>query len=88
MDAIGHMEFAILFAMLDVGVIIVRVAGIFALSETPALATSLAFITMVPSMIPLLTSFIALLKSKRARRPRHGVEMDSESGVVVGEARS
>ena len=82
------MEFAILFAVLDVGVIIVRVVGIFALSETPALATSLAFITMVPSIIPLLTSFIAFLKSKRARRPRDGAEMDSESGVVVEEARS
>ena len=65
----GHVTFTILFATLDIGAVIVRVAGIFALSEMPALAMALVFISMAPSILSLFVYLITTLMSGRGRTP-------------------
>lgn len=69
-DEMGHVTFAVLFTLLDLGVIIVRISGIFALSDTPALAVGLVFITMLPLIFPLLEYPINILKSSMSHAPR------------------
>ena len=74
------MSFAILFAVLDIGFIIVRVAGLAALSGTPGLATTLVLVSMLPPVIlPLLTCMAKLVK-RRKRASDRGDEV--ESGIV------
>lgn len=68
--------------MLDIGFVIVRVAGLVALSGSPALATTLVLVSMSPSVIlPMLTYLARLL------RQRISGEVQMESGTVVDEAR-
>ena len=77
--------FSILFAVLDIGCVIVRVAGLVALSGSTVLATSLVFVGMSASVtFPLLTYPARLLKRKK-RDP--GGEVAMESGTVVDGAR-
>ena len=81
-ENIGYATFAILFAVLDIGFVIVRVAGLVALSGSPALATTLVLVSMSPSVIlPMLTYLARLL------RQRISGEVQMESGTVVDEAR-
>ncbi|KAI9462963.1 hypothetical protein HD554DRAFT_2330317 [Boletus coccyginus] len=64
-ENIGYATFAILFAVLDIGFVIVRVAALVALSGSPAIAASLVLVSMSPSiMIPMLTYIARLLKGK------------------------
>lgn len=74
----GYATFAILFAVLDIGFVIVRIAGLVALSGTPGLATSLVLVSMLPSVIlPLLTYPAKFLKR---RKRESGGEGEVESG--------
>ncbi|KAG6372786.1 hypothetical protein JVT61DRAFT_7186 [Boletus reticuloceps] len=83
-EEMGHMTSTILFTTLDLGVVIVRIAGIFALSETPVLATGLVFTSTVPWIVPLLTFSITTLNSKGSYILGDGAGI--ESGDVVEEA--
>ena len=82
----GYPTFAILFAVLDIGFVIVRVAGLIVLSGSPALSTSLVVVSMSPSLIlPMLTYPARLLKRKK--RESSG-EVDMEVGTVADEIRN
>ena len=81
-EYIGYATFAILFAVLDIGCVIVRVAGLIALSGSPALAASLVLVSMSASItLPLLTYPARLLKR---RKRESGGEVAMESGTVAG----
>ena len=83
-ERIGYAAFAILFAVLDIGCVIVRVAGLIALSGSPALAASLVLVSMSASItLPLLTYPARLLKRKKRES---GGEVAMESGTVAGGA--
>ncbi|KAF8427573.1 hypothetical protein L210DRAFT_3138585 [Boletus edulis BED1] len=73
--------FAILFAVLDIGFVIVRVAGLAALSGSPGLAVGLALISMSPSAILPLLTYPARLVRRRERAPTGDAEMNSETVV-------
>ncbi|KAF9235683.1 hypothetical protein BU15DRAFT_77808 [Melanogaster broomeanus] len=78
-DNMGHATFAILIATLDFGVVVIRVAGIFALCGSSWLATCLIFVCISPTIIvPLL---IYLVKSFR-RRTRQPTIEQGEEGVA------
>ena len=80
-EYIGYATFAILFAVLDIGCVIVRVAGLIALSGSPALATSLVLVSMSASItLPLLTYPARLLKRKKRES---GGEVTMELGAVA-----
>ena len=77
----GYATFSILFAVLDIGFIIVRVTGLVVLSGSPAVAMSLVVISISPSVIlPMLTYPARLLRRKKHRS---GGEVDMEAGTVV-----
>jgi hypothetical protein len=85
-EYIGYAAFAILFAVLDIGCVIVRVAGLIALSGSPALAASLVLVSMSASLIsPLLAYPVRLLKW---RKREYSGEVAMESGTVVDGARN
>ncbi|KAF9219196.1 hypothetical protein BS17DRAFT_789974 [Gyrodon lividus] len=48
MDAIGYETFAIMSAIPELGVMIVRIVEIFAVSESPVVAASLTLVTALP----------------------------------------
>ncbi|KAF8427575.1 hypothetical protein L210DRAFT_3634446 [Boletus edulis BED1] len=80
-DQIGYATFAILFAVLDIGFVIVRVAGFVALSGSPALAVGLVFVTMSPfAILPVLTYPARLLKRRKQELTE---EAKLESGTMV-----
>ncbi|KAG8214825.1 hypothetical protein J3R82DRAFT_9974 [Butyriboletus roseoflavus] len=80
-ENMGYATFAILFGMLDLGFIIVRVAGLIILYGSPALATSLVLVSMSPSIIlPMLTYPARLLKRKK-RESDGEVEMEAASVI-------
>ncbi|KAH0832324.1 hypothetical protein J3R83DRAFT_13337 [Lanmaoa asiatica] len=82
-EHVGYAPFAILFAVLDIGIVIVRVSGLVALSGSPALATSLVLVSMSPSVIlPMLTYPTRLL---RQRKRKSGGEAEVENGTVFVE---
>ena len=70
--------------MLDIGFVIVRVAGLVALSGSPALATSLVLISMSPSVILPMFAYPARLLRQKKREPSEEVEM--ESSIVIDKA--
>ena len=79
------MTFAILFAVLDIGFVIVRITGLVALSGSPALAMGLVLVGMSPSSIlPMLICLVRLLK-RRKRESSGEVDMGSRA-VVDGTA--
>lgn len=78
----GYATFAILFAILDIGFIVVRITGFVALSGSPALAMSLVLISMSPSVIFPFLAYPAKLLRMRSHKSS-GVE-EAESGNVVG----
>ena len=80
-EYIGYATFAILFAVLDIGCVIVRVVGLIALSGSPALAASLVVVSMSASVIPPLLAYPARLLKRRKRNSSGEVAM--ESGTVV-----
>ncbi|KAF8551882.1 hypothetical protein OG21DRAFT_1486644 [Imleria badia] len=82
-EYIGYATFAILFAVLDIGFVIVRVAAFVALSGSSALATSLVLISMSPSVI--LPVFTYLARHLKRRKSESGAEAKMESGAVVDE---
>ena len=65
----GYATFAILFAALDIGFVVVRVTGLVALSGTPGLATTLVLVSFLPSVIPPLLTYSAKLTKRRRRAP-------------------
>ncbi|KAF9234712.1 hypothetical protein BU15DRAFT_78789 [Melanogaster broomeanus] len=74
-DNMGHATFAMLIAMLDFGVVVIRIAEIFALCRS----SCLIFICMAPILIvPLL---IYLVKSFRPRTRQPPIEQ-GEQGVA------
>ncbi|KAF9231079.1 hypothetical protein BU15DRAFT_82852 [Melanogaster broomeanus] len=78
-DNMGHATFAILIATLDFGVVVIRVAGIFALCGSSWLATCLIFACVAPTvLVPLL---IYLVKSFRPRTRQPTIER-GEQGVA------
>jgi len=84
-EHIGYATFAILFAMLDIGFVVVRVVAFVALSGSPGSAVGLALVSMSPSVIlPMLTYPARLLK--RRRRDSDG-EVEMGSGTVVDDTR-
>ncbi|KAH0832243.1 hypothetical protein J3R83DRAFT_13217 [Lanmaoa asiatica] len=85
-EFIGCGTLAFLFAVLDIGIGIVRVAGFVALSGSPTLATSLVLVSMSPSVIlPMFTYLARLLR--RRKRESDG-EVVTGSGAVVDETRN
>ena len=65
----------------DIGCVIVRVAGLVALSGSPTLAMSPVLVSMSATVtLPLLTYPARLLKRKKCKS---GVEVAMESGTVV-----
>lgn len=74
-EDMGYATFAILFAMLDIGFVIVRVAGLVALSGSPALAVGLVVISMSPSVILPMLTYLARLLKQRKRESGGEVEM-------------
>ncbi|KAG8214803.1 hypothetical protein J3R82DRAFT_9947 [Butyriboletus roseoflavus] len=82
-EHIGYATFAIFFAVLDIGFVIVRVAGLGALYGSLALATSLVLVSMSPSTILPMLTYPARLIRQRKRVPSGEVEMGS--GTVVDE---
>ncbi|KAI9464644.1 hypothetical protein HD554DRAFT_2120575 [Boletus coccyginus] len=83
-EHIGYATFAILFAVLDIGFVVVRVVAFVALSGSPGSAVGLALVSMSPSVIlPMLTYPARLLK----RRRRDSGEVEMGSGTVVDETR-
>ena len=76
----GYVTFAILFAVLDIGFVVVRVTGLAALSGSAGLATSLILISMLFSIIlPLLARAAKLVKR---RKRMSGGDDEIESGIV------
>ena len=74
------MTFAILFAVLDIGFVVVRVTGLVALSGSRGLATTLVIVSMLPPVIlPLLARAAKLVKR---RKPASGGGDEVESGIV------
>ena len=65
----GYATFAILVAVLDVGFVVVRIAGLVALSGTPGLAASLVLISMSPSAALSLLTYAGKLARRRERAP-------------------
>lgn len=64
---------------------LLRVTGIFALSDAPALAVGFMFISLLPLIIPLLKNTVSILKSSKGRTPRRGateIAVGFESGEV------
>ncbi|KAF9225670.1 hypothetical protein BS17DRAFT_777486 [Gyrodon lividus] len=54
-EHMGYATFALLIAMLDLGIVVIRVAGIFTVSPSPGLATCLIFLSAAPPItLPLL----------------------------------
>jgi L-cystine uptake protein TcyP (sodium:dicarboxylate symporter family) len=82
---VGYATFAILFAVLDIGYVIVRVAGLIALSGSPALATILVLVSMSASVTLPLLAYPARLLNRRKRES--GGELAMESGTVADGAR-
>ncbi|KAN0087805.1 hypothetical protein V8E55_006426 [Tylopilus felleus] len=80
-ERIGYATLAILFAMLDIGTVIVRVSALVALSGSPALTANLALISMSPSILLPLLCYPARLFKRRKRQSTGEVVM--ESGMVV-----
>ncbi|KAG6375952.1 hypothetical protein JVT61DRAFT_2829 [Boletus reticuloceps] len=79
-EQIDYATFAILFAILDIGFVIVRVAGFVALSGSPALAVGLVFVSMSPfAILPVLTYPARFL---RRRKQELTEEVKLESGTV------
>ena len=77
----GYATFAVLFSVLDVGFLLVRVAGLVALSRSPALAMTLVVVSISPSVIfPVLTYPARLFKRKKRESVR---EVDVEADIVV-----
>jgi len=69
----GYATFAILFAVLDIGFIVVRIATLVALSGTFALATGVILVSLFPSTIlPLLICAVKTVKWQR--KPATGGE--------------
>lgn len=79
-EHIGYATFALLFAVLDVGFVIVRVAALVALSGSSALATSLVLISMSPSVLPVLTYPASLFKRRKCGSD---IAVKMESDTVV-----
>ena len=75
------MTFAVLFAVLDIGFVIVRIAGLVALSGSPALAAGLVLVGMSPSSI--LPMLVCLAKLLKRRKRESGGEVDMGSRAVV-----
>ena len=63
------------------GVVTVRIAGIFVSSKRSALATGLMLISMIPLIIPLLTHSITVLQARMGCTP--GGDREIEPGDVV-----
>ena len=85
-EHIGYATFAILFAVLDIGFVIVRVAGLVALSGSPVLAAGLVLSSISPSVVFPMFTYPARLLKRREREPTGDVEM--ESGTVAVEPRT
>ena len=85
-EHIGYATFAILFTVLDIGFVIVRVAGLVALSGSPVLAAGLVLFSMSPSVVSPMFIYPARLLKRREREPAGDVEM--VSGTVVVESRT
>ena len=65
-EDMGYATFAILFAVLDIGFVVIRVTELVALSGTPGLAAGLVIISFLPSVIlPLLIYTAKLAKGRR-----------------------
>ena len=75
------MTSAILFAIPDLGAVIVRIASIFALFERSVLATGLVLISMILLIIPLLAHSITALRARMGRTS--GGDRGIEPGDVV-----
>lgn len=83
MESMGCATFALLFAMLDIGVVTVRVVGLVALSGSAGLASSLILVSMsAPMILPLLSKTAKLVKR---RRRKSGGSGEVESGIMVEE---
>ncbi|KAG6372785.1 hypothetical protein JVT61DRAFT_7185 [Boletus reticuloceps] len=83
-EQIGYGTFAILFAVLDIGFVIVRVAGFVALSGSPGLAAGLVLVSMSPSAILPMLTYPARLVRRREREPTGDAEMNSGTAVGSG----
>ena len=82
----GYMAFATLFAVLDIGFVLVRVTGLVALSGTPGLATTLVLVSMLsPVILPLLACAAKLVKR---RKHTSGGDDEIESGIVNDETQN
>ncbi|KIJ61078.1 hypothetical protein HYDPIDRAFT_31590 [Hydnomerulius pinastri MD-312] len=81
--AIGHGTFAIVNAIPDLGVIIIRTVEIFATAESPAVAVCLTLLSALPAVvIPLVIHVVKLLKgwARKYRRKDSGGEEEGING--------
>ena len=75
-ESMGYATFALLFGFLDIGFVVVRVAGLIALSGSSGVAASLVLISMSPSVVLPLLTYARKLAGQRGNAPDgEGAEM-------------
>ncbi|KAF9230217.1 hypothetical protein BU15DRAFT_83906 [Melanogaster broomeanus] len=78
-ENMGYATFAILIATLDLGIVVIRVAGIFTMSGSPGLAMCLILFSAVPSIVLPLLLHLTKIFWPRNRQPT------AEQGEIGGE---
>lgn len=83
-ESMGYATFSILFSVLDIGVVIVRIVGLVALSGSPGLAMGLILVSLWPSVILPLLAY--LVESLKRRKRESGGDGEVESGISAATA--